>query len=98
MIEGDDSIFRAIEGAFFNNSTLSFEEVIEDYVRDNPNYETTDKKGKSLLNAIKTRAGEKRFDQNSVENTLCDIAMRSIESPLSPNNNDLEEVLSRFYR
>lgn len=98
MIEGDDAIFRAIEGAFFNNSTLSFEEVIEDYVRDNPNYETTDKKGKSLLNAIKTRAGEKRFDQNSVENTLCDIAMRSIESPLSPNNNALEEVLLRFYR
>lgn len=98
MIDGDDAIFRAIEGAFFNNSSLSFEEVIDDYVRDNPNYEMTDKKGKTLLRAIKTRALEKRFDSNSVENMLCDIAMRSIELPAPSSCSPLENVLSRFYR
>lgn len=98
LVEDEWRLFNSIEGAFFNNSDLSFEVVISDYLDDNPNYLEKDKKGKNLLKAIKNRAKQKGVDEAIVESTLCDIAMEYIRDDESDSYHALEAELRRFYQ
>lgn len=101
IINDNYDIFNRVEAALFNSSTdISLDDIISKYKKENPEYETKDKKGKILINAIITCAINQGMDRVSVERLLCDIAMNDIYTSDTELTNEevLNGYLDSFYK
>ncbi|HCB0627723.1 TPA: AAA family ATPase [Klebsiella variicola subsp. variicola] len=92
----DYSLHDRIESCFFNSREKTFDDVIKEYIKDNPNHKEKDKSGKNFLEAVKRHSVTASMSEPEVENILCDIAMESL-SQEQTNSDVLRNMLHRFF-
>lgn len=94
--EEDYSLHDRIESCFFNSREKTLNDVINEYIKDNPNHTEKDKAGKNFLEALKRHSVTTSMSEPEVENILCDIAMESL-SQEETNSDVLCNMLCRFF-
>jgi len=96
LLEEDENIYDRVESALFNSAKKSLDDVIREYISDNPNYKEKDKTGKNFLGALIRNSVTKTKTEPEIQRVLCDIAMSYI-SENQTNNEVLKENLTRFF-
>jgi len=92
----DYSLYDRVESCFFNSRDKTLDDVIKEYIKDNPNHKEKDKAGKNFLEALKRHSITSSISEPEVENILCDIAMDSL-SQEQTNSEVLRSMLHRFF-